>query len=570
MKHTNKFNKVMGAALMALAFTACSDDWDDHYKGSTTLLDGYTQAVDQSLWKTISTDADLTNFASVVKATGYDLVLDGSQVFTVFAPTNDNFTAEEAEAWIERYASEVAAGVKDDDNETLKEFVKNHIALYNHSVSSKTEKTLSMLNGKYLSLTTEQLGGKRFLSANVKHTNGVLFTLDGEVEFFSNVFEYLKKDTNLSHVAEFLYSYNEYEFIPELSVEGGIVDGKTVYLDSVSQLENEIMSIYLGKINSEDSTYWMVVPTNEEWTRLTEEYTNYFNYDDKVAGRDSLNRVQTGLSVLLGTVFSRTTNPALESGDSAYSTNASKYSLRKYTYGSSDLAYYAYYNTFAPGGVFEGTEGAECSNGKVLKAAHWNIDKTQTFFQQILVETEYSKNIKENTDDQSTTKFPLGMKSVASDNPFYDKVSNNYYCEITPLTTATYPAATFYVGDVLSNIPYDIYVVTAPAIAGDVLATDTLPTIMEWTLGYNNQAGEPVTEVLQSKLENNPMVMDTLLLASGKTLPTCSWDLEDPQVTLRVRNRVSSSQVRKGEYTRTMRIDCLLFKPHVEEDTAGE
>lgn len=559
----------MGLAMMALAFTACSDEWDDHYKGTTTMLDGYTPAVEQSLWKSISTDENLSNFASVLEATGYDAVLNSAQVFTVFAPTNENFTAEEAQAWIAKYNADVAAGVKTDDNEALKEFVKNHLALYNHSVSEKTDVVLSMLNGKHVALTNDKIGGHTLLTANQKHTNGVLFTVDGEVDFFSNIFEYLGKDADLDSVADFLYYYNEYEFMPELSVEGGINDkGQTFYLDSVLQLQNDMFS-YLGRINSEDSTYWMVLPTNSEWARLHSEYAQYFNYADNVAGRDSLNKVWTGLSLLRGTVFSKNTNVALESGDSAYSTNAIRYSSRKNYYGNTEEHYYAYYNTFAEGGAFSGAEQFECSNGKVLKAANWNIDKTETFFQRLLVDTEYSSNLKESEEDQSSTKFPLSMKSVSSDNPFYDKVSNNYYCEITGLTAASYPAATFYIGGVLSNIPYDIYVVTAPAKAGDINATDTLPTIMEWTLGYNNQAGNNVTEVLQQKLSNNAMVMDTLLLASAKTIPTCSFGL-DPQVTLRVRNRVTSSQVRNGQYTRTMRIDCILFKPHVEDETAGE
>lgn len=558
----------MGLAMAALAFAACSDEWDDHYKNNASGAVGETASTTQ--WQTISNAGNLTNFARVLQATGYDKVLNGAQVFTVFAPTDDNFTADEADAWIAKYNSEVASGVKDDDNETLKEFVKNHIALYNHSISSQTNEVLMMLNGKHLTLTNEAFGGQQITSSNRKHKNGLLYTIDGEVAFFSNVFEYLKKDAELDSVSNFLYHYNEYEFMPELSVEGGINEnGQTFYLDSVSQLNNDMFS-YLGRINSEDSTYWMVVPTNEEWARMYEEYSQYFNYDNETPGRDSLNRVKTGLSILLGTVFSKTTNAALESGDSAYSTNATPYAMRKYAYGSSDFAYYSYYNTFSPGGAFDGAERFECSNGQVLKSARWNIDKTQTFFQQLLINTEYSSRWNENDEDKSTTKFPFTTMSVNSTSPFYDKVSNNSYVEITGLTTSVNPAATFNIHNLLSNIPYDIYVVTVPAVAGNAYSTDTLPTIMEWSLTYNNQQGKATKEVLQSRISNNPAVVDTLLLASGVVIPTCSYDLEEPQVSMRVRGRVSNSQVRNGEYTRTMRIDCILFKPHEETETAGE
>lgn len=555
----------MGLAMATLAFAACSDEWDDHYKNTAVEGGGAT-----TQWQAISNAGNLTNFARVLEATGYDKVLDGAQVFTVFAPTDDNFTSEEADAWINKYNQDVASGVKDNENSTLKEFVKNHIALYNHSVSKQTDEVIMMMNGKHQSLTETLFGGQEIISSNQKFKNGLLFTIDGEAEFFNNVFEYLEKDADLDSVANFLYYYNEYEFMPQLSVEGGIVDGKTVYLDSVTQLNNDMFSYLNGKINSEDSTYWMVLPTNTEWARLHAEYSQYFNYDDEIPGRDSLNRVMTGLSLLLGTVFSHTTNTALESGDSAYSTNALAYADRKYYYGSSDVAYYAYYNTFSPGGIFEGTEKVECSNGQVLKSASWNIDKRQTFYQQIQIEAESSSRWDENDEDKSSTKFPFSTPSVASSNRFYDKVSNNRYVEIVGLTAATYPSATFKIPNVLSNIPYDIYVVTVPAVAGNEYSTDTLPTIMEWTLTYNNQKGIAEKTTLQSKLSNNPAVVDTLLLASGVSIPTCSYALEESQVSMRVRNRVSSSQVRRGEYTRTMRIDCILFKPHVEEETVGE
>ena len=39
---------------------------------------------------------------------------------------------------------------------------------------------------------------------------------------------------------------------------------------------------------------------------------------------------------------------------------------------------------------------------------------------------------------------------------------------------------------------------------------------------------------------------------------------ENPQVTLKVETRVSNAQQRNNQYTRTMRIDCIVLKPHEE------
>ena len=91
MKYSKKYRKVLGLALAALAFNACSDDWDEHYKVQP-------EAGGASLWQTISTDPTLSNFKLVLEHCGYDKVLASPQVFTVFAPTNDNFTEAQANA----------------------------------------------------------------------------------------------------------------------------------------------------------------------------------------------------------------------------------------------------------------------------------------------------------------------------------------------------------------------------------------------------------------------------------------------------------------------------------------
>ena len=38
----------------------------------------------------------------------------------------------------------------------------------------------------------------------------------------------------------------------------------------------------MAYLNDEDSTYLMVAPTNEVWCNKLEEYTTFFNYDNKV------------------------------------------------------------------------------------------------------------------------------------------------------------------------------------------------------------------------------------------------------------------------------------------------
>ena len=247
MKYNMKYTKVLGLALAVLAFNACSDEWDEHYKVQQ-------QGNGVSLWQTISTDANFSNFKSVLEYCGYDKVLSSSQVFTVFAPTNDKFTMEQAQAQMDIYDQDKERGRKEKENRAIKEFVMNHIALYNHSIPSSAvyNDTIVMMNGKYLALTNNTIGEQSFDNGlQQPHGNGILYTVDGKLSYWPNVLEQLEKEDDLTKIAAFFDFYNDYKFIPEQSVAGGIENGQTVYLDSVTRLQN-ILFDYVGNINNED------------------------------------------------------------------------------------------------------------------------------------------------------------------------------------------------------------------------------------------------------------------------------------------------------------------------------
>lgn len=213
---------------------------------------------------------------------------------------------------------------------------------------------------------------------------------------------------------------------------GGInADGQTEYLDSVVVLRNSLFST-LGQINSEDSTYWMLVPTNDQWTRMVNEYHDYFDYANTVNKRDSMQEANTRLAILSGTVFSRTINPDAAFADSAVSTQAFEYQVRK----AMDLEpYNIFYRPFDAGGIFDGTSDMECSNGHVRIASQFNVPKTKTFFRTVKVEAE---NISRQ-DTLIDASQPLPTHQVSSDNPFYDKISSNTFVDVIAENTSTNP-----------------------------------------------------------------------------------------------------------------------------------
>lgn len=547
------YNKVCALAVVvlsaALCFTSCKDDWTEHYDAS--VVDNGT------LWQAISSQSSLSNFARVVKACGYDAILNGSQTFSVFAPTDDQLTAAQADSLIAVFQKQEASGVKNNDNTVVKQFLQNHIALYNHPVSSLTNDSLTMMNGKYEVLSNESIGAASLKTVNGRYSNGVLFTIDRQLAYFPNVFEYLGLDAETDSIYHFINSFSKYEINEAKSVPGDIVDGRTVYLDSVMDVSNELLG-NLGFLNSEDSTYWMIAPTNDEWNRMVEEYQAYFNYDTSVKNNDSLSFTNSRLAILNGTVFSRTINPDPAFRDSAVSTSAIPYSTRR----MADVEpYYIYYNPFATGGVFDGTKSIACSNGEVRKASSFGIDKYETFLQTIKIEAESIRN----QDSILHAADPLTVREVTTDNPFYDRVSGNTFVEVIPETAGANPEVYFNVPNVLSNVSYDIYAVFVPVLAYDTLAVEEAakPSIFRCNLTYHENNGTTTLKRYMKSLMNNPAEMDTVLLVEDFVFPTCSYGLTEPQVGVQLISRVASSQT--STYSNTMRLDCLIFKPRDEE-----
>ena len=311
----------------------------------------------------------------------------------------------------------------------------------------------------------------------------------------------------------------------------------------------------------------MVAPTNQVWDRLVAEYTPYYNYENTVDKRDSLQWANTRLAIVKGTVFSRTKNTDESLRDSAVSVNAVDYLDRKYTYGSSDLAYYQYSKPYDQGGIFTGTVNTDCSNGMVMKTNDWKIDKRQTFYQTIINEGESRGVFKEVNENNTATP---SYRSVETSNPFYNKVSNNRFAVISPLG-ATNPEVVYYLPELLSNIDYDLYVVMVPAKAGDTLVAETQvrPCKFRCSYKYYEQNGKELGDSIvlmngeQSYFTTDPEAVDTVFLGTIR-VPTCSVGLIEPQVTLRLASNLSNRERRDNTYTQILRIDCIIVKPHEE------
>ena len=566
--------------LSSLGLNSCTDTWDEHYQQGV-MGEG-------TLWESIKNNQQLSNFARVIEATGYHKSLSSSQVFTVFAPTNDAFTDADANDIINKYQAELAKGLKGEKNAAIKEFVMNHIALYNYSIANESpDTTIRMMNGKYLGLTNSTFSGKPFASTNTITGNGVLFTLGEKADYIYNLFEYVKSDPELDSVSNFLYMSDPYQFHKiifdsEASVPGEIIKGQQHYLDSVTTTENEILyssNRLYARLDNEDSCYYALMPTNKAWKEQYEKNVPLFQYDKQVFGRDSLMYLYPRLNILRGMQFNKTNNPLLgttEAIDSIVSPIAISYSDRRNTYGSYDIHPYLYYKPYAkPDGIFTDIKGQKvCSNGVILKTDNWKIKYRDGFNQLIIRDVDVAMDsLAGETPDAKPSWI---YTSVQTDNPFYNKLHYHDYQTLIPANLRDM-GVLLKIPNVLSNQKYDMYVVTVPATAGNTLATDTLPTRFSVTLYWHDLDGKEVSKEVSDK-DGGDISYDsstrkqTFLTDPTKVheihigtfeFPTCSYELQEPQVKAFININVRSSDVNKGIYTKTLRMDCIKLVPRL-------
>jgi hypothetical protein len=156
---------------------------------------------------------------------------------------------------------------------------------------------------------------------------------------------------------------------------------------------------------------------------------------------------------------------------------------------------------------------------------------------------------------------------------FYGRVWGNEFLEFIPNYPALNNSVTYTLSNVLSNIGYDIYLVTVPALAKDTLASsdDRLPTLLKCTLTapgmpetVMGNENDPRYSSSNKTFMTTPDSIDYFLLAEDFKFPKCTYGIADEsfQALLKIETKVSSSQLRKKTHTRTMRINCVLLVPH--------
>lgn len=537
---------------MTAALTACSD-WDDHYEGKG---DSASTGATTTLWEQLKDNKQLSDFCEVLENTkvyrmhkktpvSYADMLQGGQSFTVLAPVNGQF---DKAALLEQV--QTVSG----DSIVEKSFVQNHLSRTLASLKEDSVRML-MLNGKRLNLAGTSVEGVVISSPNNHARNGVLHVVDNAVNYHRNLYETLCDNPEFSVIGDNIRRFNKEIFDDDASIVSGYVEGVPIYIDSVVYETNPLLN-NIGLLREEDSTYLVVAPTTEGWTKAYNEAASHFVFEQKNTKRDSLQQIYTMRALLEDAVFNMTDQLSLQ--DSAVSV---PYLRTTHKYLKGKHVYNVFQKPFDEGGIFHGAEVVPCSNGTLYKTKEWPFTPEQTYFKEIYVEGETTWLITEYDKDKCVYK-DIQVKG--------DSISEGKFLRITS-TGAKDWNVTFKVSNTLSG-KYDFYAVVLPkSVYPPTDPTELeLPCKFKATINYLGLDGKENKYNCKSVegaayFESDAFKTDTILLAKDFELPVCNYQQDDViNVSVKISRFVKEREF--DYYARELYLDCIYLIPSKSEE----
>ena len=278
--------------LAALALTAaCSDD---HFEVKSDA------AGNQTLWQNIDSNAQLSEFASILKRSKVmkeendrnaqltvAQLLDQPQSFTMWAPLNGTFNAkyweellDRAEALRKTGTAESIQKARDLEYLVWNQFSSNHIARFNHEGVTGVQE-FKLLNGKNTKSGNGVFNSVAEEGTAINASNGSLHLLKGASPFLYNIYDYLSHNAQFSAINAYIKdpSIDVRKFNESFSVPGAMNEyGKMVYIDSVYQHTNSLLDASRALVRNEDSTYVALIPRDAAWKEALEKVSKIYNY----------------------------------------------------------------------------------------------------------------------------------------------------------------------------------------------------------------------------------------------------------------------------------------------------
>ena len=527
-------NRLIITLCIACLFYSCTDIRDEHYNRSDSLPN-------QTLCELIADNSDLTVFSKVIEIAGYDDLLSSSQTFTIWAPVNNAL-------------SNINVNLITKDE--ARRIVENHIARFNHSTSKSPLLAVRMRNNKvyYFSEGGNSFGGAILQKHDIIAQNGILHTIQSQILYFPNIYEYILTSPHTSKMAEFIAQFEEYIIDPlSIQADGTIRDTVYIRYNPLFDIEGtwywfgSYLSAGLGQINKEDSVYTALIPDNAAWDAAYARMSPYFR---AVRNDESVQRFQTSLAIIEDLFFrGKIEDPAEK--DSLISTSPSVIQQ--------------------PATLFDGTQKIQASNGLIfLTESNVNYNAPETFMKNIYVEADEpdGRRIANN----NTTVVPRILDGASS-----DLATNSQFLEVFQTTLddnmENQPRIIFDIPQVLSG-RYNIY---AEFLPGELVRQgDPRATKFRCTLNYQNASGN-IASSIANNIETSATEKRKVLLFSGFNFPVAnyydrSWRIDylkglhtiDERVVptkLEIAVRITAAEYNSRQFGRSYCIDRIILEP---------
>lgn len=582
----------MGILMLAatmLTAASCSE-FDDYNK---EILDA-SPSGNQTLWQNIQQNQQLSNFASILKKAGYDDKLNTTHYYTVWAPIDGTYDANA----IQQLSSKAL----------LNQFVENHIANYSYNASGQIDQRVLMLNDKSYQFAGSQdnytFDGVKIEQPNQGSNNGVMHIMSGMAAYYPSLYEYMMSEElsgndGLDSLRKFLLKYETTYLDEDHSVVGPIVNGMQTYVDSVMITENTQWSILNTLMESEDSSYTFLMPTNEAWKSQYEKVKSYFNYAPKTIAQQfngSTITNTTPLSIDAAYWQDSLTNKALTSYLS-YSNNDNYNRWLNGTpsvYGSDTLRTTLFQKLSNPQDILDKTvKTVAFSNGTGRIISDFGMYPWETYARERIVTAYRADNraLISNGTGSRVDVIDVDKEKVELEDG--ETTFSYYHVEPTGGNEFIKPEMTFYLRNVQSTT-YDIYCVFVPEHV-DLLKKDvvTTPNRVIFTLNYCDEKGALKSQIFlntdEAQIEefktrfptvkdnasqtnanhqtirafsNDTSKVDTLYVGEF-TFPVCYLGLGDdycPNIKISTPYSVFTAALREA-YTRDLRIAAIILKP---------
>lgn len=499
-------------ALSLLTLISCQQQaWYEHFE------DSGKAGSEKTMMEYIESEPQLDLFLQMLEISGYDTVLSVSQTYTVWAPKNEALSAVDL-----------------NDTTTVTEIVSNHIARYAIGTSSTRSDKVFMFSNKLVSFVGNKFGLTNLVDANIKVANGLLHIIDGFVPYVPNIWEYTSRIPGLDSLWAYFVSQNQREFNLLESKQIGVnADNQPIY-DSSFYESNRFLT-EVANLDNEDAVFTVLFPNNEAWEKSFNVIKNYYKTTPADGGwtrQESLARKALVKDLVYLENFKEEGFP-----DTLISSSG-------YIMGSA-------------ADIFQGAASYDASNGVIYVTDSLRIPATSSWHIPFLVEAESESYGRTSLNAKLYNRTSAGTSILTSMGRYLE-------VEATGTTILSKTYVDFPIPDVLSA-KYDIYCLFVPESV--VNRINPKPNVVNLYMSYLGPDG---------KLKNNVSIRKNVAIDASDTtfvyvtqmdFPYCSVldqnsetsDISDLTVKLRIENAVTASQTRL--YTRTMRIDCIIFIP---------